>query len=92
MTRLKFDHDELTFDGTPIDNLSYTQKGELKEYLDDIPSVEELDVYNEYPDIIENVSDWIKDLKEDVLPDFNDDVQDTLKEELDRLTDILNGF
>ena len=81
MTRLIYIHDTLYFDDKPINELNYTERGRLEDYINDLPDAVDVITIEEAENIRNNAKQAINDYKrnekslidkEDLIKDFID--------------------
>lgn len=66
MTRLTYIHDTLYFDDKPINELNYTERGLLQDYVNDLPDTVDV-ITVEEAENIKNNAEQVKDLLEDFI-------------------------
>lgn len=93
--KITYLHDQILFNGESIDNLNNVQRGELQDFIDEIPSdydlyeiKESADKFNELVDDITGLINSYRDSYNDLLNDPAIDKKDLLNDIIESLTDL----
>lgn len=91
MTRLIYIHDTLYFDDKPINELNYTERGRLQDYVDELPDAVDVITVEEAENIRNNAEKAIKDYKnskQSLIADKDIDKEDLIKDFIDVLESL----
>lgn len=90
--KLTYLHDQILFNGESVENLNSVQRGELQDFIDEIPSDNELYEIKESADKFNKLIDDINNLIKQYRDSYNNLLNDPAIDKKDLLNDIINSL
>lgn len=88
MARLTYIHDTLCWDEKPVNELNYTERGQMAEYVNNMPEEYDLEQLDEYESLQKDINDELESYRKS----RNELLKLTKEELLAGFIDTLEGF
>lgn len=90
--KLTYLHDQILFNDESIESLNNVQRGELQDFIDEIPTQDDLSNLKESADKFNNLVNDINNLVNQYRDSYNDLINDPEIDKKDMLNDIIESL
>ena len=90
--KLTYLHDQILFNGESIESLNNVQRGELQDFIDELPTEDGLSDLKESADKLDNLINDVNSLINSYRDSYNDLINDPEIDKKDLLDDIIESL